>query len=122
MFIRHSLLAKHQARVEYQQAVDAGRSASLLEQRAGDVLRLKLGLLPAGARAQVLVDMVFICDEQPPDGVLRLALPVAIGQVSRLKGITLRTVVLGDIFNHIRPNVLTRNFKFSSLNYAFHKS
>ena len=80
------VVAKQAADEQYQQAVNAGHSALMVELCGGDVLRLKLGLLPAGTRALITLDMVLVCDEQPPDGALRIALPVAIGHRYPLLG------------------------------------
>ena len=72
------IAAKQSARKEFDQAKTAGHTPILLEHAAGDVLRLHLGLLAAGARATVTCSMSFVCDEEA-NGQLRLALPTTIG-------------------------------------------
>jgi len=76
--IQGRIKPKQTARLEYQSAIAKGHSAILMEQRGSDVLRLQLGRLPAGARATITVSMALVC-EQLDAGLIRLALPTAIG-------------------------------------------
>ena len=64
--------------MEYQTAVASGKSAALVDQHGGDVVRVALGRLPPGAHAVVTLDMALMCEEEE-GGVLRVALPVATG-------------------------------------------
>jgi len=72
------VVGKEQARVTYDNAVTVGRSAALLEQHAQDVLVLKIGRLPAGGCATVVLEMALACESEE-DGTLRFALPIAVG-------------------------------------------
>mmetsp|Transcript_131558 Transcript_131558/g.281265 ORF Transcript_131558/g.281265 Transcript_131558/m.281265 type:complete len:948 (-) Transcript_131558:58-2901(-) len=75
--VKGRVLAKPAARAEYDEAMSQRRTACLLEQSSGDVLRLKLGLLPAGAEASVLLELAMELQSEC-DGCLRLAMPALI--------------------------------------------
>jgi len=72
------VLPKREAREEYDKAVSECHAACLLEQRAGDVLRLALGCLPPGAEATITLELSLEVKTEGP-GHLRLAIPAVVG-------------------------------------------
>mmetsp|Transcript_3734 Transcript_3734/g.9655 ORF Transcript_3734/g.9655 Transcript_3734/m.9655 type:complete len:927 (+) Transcript_3734:73-2853(+) len=72
------VMAKQAARAEYEAAVAQCHAACLLEKPAGDVLRLTLGRLPAGAEAAVSLELALEVQSET-DGQLRLAIPAVVG-------------------------------------------
>lgn len=71
------VLGKQAARAEFREAALEYRSACLLEQRAGDIMRLELGRLPAHAEAKVKLELALELQSEG-DGNLRLAIPAII--------------------------------------------
>ena len=68
-----------EARKTYQEAVDSGKTAILLENEnpgVGDIYRLSLGNLPAYAIASIVIGYVQPMDEIMSDGVLSITLPM----------------------------------------------
>jgi len=75
---------KQAARAEYAAAKEENKTACLLEKVAGDVLRLKIGHLPAGAEAVISLELAMQMQNEglrllSGEGSLRLALPAVIG-------------------------------------------
>jgi len=75
--IKGLVLEKQAARSEYKEAVAENRSAALLEQRAGDVMRLQLGRLPPRGKAEVELEIAMELQSHG-GGNLRLAIPAII--------------------------------------------
>jgi calmodulin len=70
--------AKDAAGEEYNAATAEHKTACILEQRSDDVLRVKLGNLPAGAEATISVDLSLELQNES-GGQLRLAIPAVVG-------------------------------------------
>jgi Ca2+-binding EF-hand superfamily protein len=75
--VKGHVLEKQAARAEFREAALEHRSACLLEQRAGDIMRLELGRLPAQAEAKVKLELALELQSEG-DGNLRLAIPAII--------------------------------------------
>jgi hypothetical protein len=70
--IKGQVIEKVAAREEFKAATFEKRSACLLEQRTGDIVRLQLGHLPGHAEVKVKLDMALELQNEG-DGSLRLA-------------------------------------------------
>jgi len=75
--VKGRVFAKQAARAEYNTASSQQHPACLLEQRGGDVLRLQLGHLAAGAQAKIKLELALELQSER-DGNLRLAIPAII--------------------------------------------
>lgn len=71
------VLPKPSAVAVFDAATAKQNTACLLEQRSGDVMRLRLGRLPAGTEAKVTLELAMELQSQG-DGNLRLAIPSVI--------------------------------------------
>merc|ERR550514_2034716 len=72
------VLTKPAARAEYESAKAQNRTACLLEKPGGDLLKLRLGRLPAGKEVVVRLELVLSVQNET-DGSLRVALPTVVG-------------------------------------------
>jgi Ca2+-binding EF-hand superfamily protein len=81
--VKGHVLEKQTARAKFDAAKEENKAACLLEKVAGDVLRLKVGRLAAGAEAVVMIDLVMQIQNEglrllSGEGSVRLALPMII--------------------------------------------
>jgi Ca2+-binding EF-hand superfamily protein len=75
--VKGLVMEKAEARSEYNAATARSLSACVLEQRAGDVMRLQLGRIAARAEVTVRLEMAMELQNEG-DGNLRLAIPAII--------------------------------------------